>query len=107
LPRMETDISLQRGSRNLIVEAKYYQNTLAQRFDTSKLHSANLYQLMTYLNQAECAAGETLEGMLIYPRVDRGLREQYTIQGYNVTIVTVDLSQEWGEVKNELLSLFV
>jgi 5-methylcytosine-specific restriction enzyme subunit McrC len=107
LPRMETDISLRRGTKKLIVEAKYYQNTLAQRFDTAKFHSANLYQLMTYLNQARCAAGETLEGMLIYPRVDRGLRERYTIQGYAVGVVTVDLSQEWGEVKNELLSLFV
>jgi 5-methylcytosine-specific restriction enzyme subunit McrC len=105
LPGMETDISLQRGMHHLIIDAKYYQNTLTQRYETSKLHSANLYQLLTYLSNAERPAGTSLRGMLVYPRVDRPLREQYEIQGFGVTVVTVDLNQPWEKVREEIFGL--
>ncbi|MDP3842656.1 MAG: 5-methylcytosine-specific restriction endonuclease system specificity protein McrC [Oxalobacteraceae bacterium] len=105
LPRMETDISLQRGTQHLIIDAKYYQDTLTQRYDAAKVHSDNLYQLMSYLTNAKRPEGETLQGMLIYPRVDRTLREQYKIQGYGVMVATVDLNRDWKDVKGEIIEL--
>lgn len=105
LPRMETDISLSCGTRHLIVEAKYYQETLTERFGVEKFHSGNIYQLMSYLTNAVREEGNVLEGLLIYPRVNRTLRERYRIQGYDVTVATVDLNQDWPEIKKEICGL--
>lgn len=105
LPRMETDISLSRGMRHVIIEAKYYQETLAERFGVGKFHSGNMYQLMSYLTNAIRPDGAVLEGMLIYPKVSRTLRESYRIQGFGVTVATVDLSQDWQEIKREIIDL--
>lgn len=105
LPKMETDISMRRGTENVIVEVKYYQDTLARRYDAEKIHSENLYQLMSYLSNAKRPIGESLRGMLIYPRVNRTLRERYIIQGFGVTVATVDLNAEWRSVKAEIVDL--
>ena len=105
LPRMETDISLQRDSRHVIIDAKYYQDTLTQRYDTAKVRSDNLYQLMSYLTNAKRSEDETLQGMLIYPRVERTLREEYKIQGYGILVATVDLSCDWKDVRDEIFDL--
>ena len=73
--------------------------------DSSKFHSANLYQLMSYLTNSQDAAAERSEGMLIYPRVDRTLRGKYVILGYPVTVATVDLSAELADIRGEILQL--
>jgi 5-methylcytosine-specific restriction enzyme subunit McrC len=105
LPRMETDISLSRGAQHLIIEAKYYQRTLAERFGVEKFHSGNMYQLMSYLTNAVRPDGSVLAGMLIYPKVGRALRETYRIQGFEVTIATLDLDQDWQIIKQEIIEL--
>ncbi len=102
---METDISLNRPGRHVIIDAKYYQNTLTTYYDTNKVHAVNLYQLMSYLSNVHVKAGDELSGMLIYPRVDRTLRERYTIQGYPISVCTVDLNQDWRTIKAELIGL--
>ena len=105
LPSMNTDISVTRGGARLIIDAKYYANALSSYWDTSKLHSHNLYQLMSYLTNYPSAENESLSGMLIYPRVDRNLRERYLVQGYPVSICTVDLNQHWKKVHEEIIEL--
>lgn len=107
LPRMETDISLSRGARHVIIEAKYYQETLAARFGVEKFHSGNIYQLMSYLTNAIRPDGAVLEGMLIYPKVSRVIRERYLIQGFGVTVATVDLNQDWQDIKKEIINLII
>ena len=86
LPRMETDISLRCGRDRVIIDAKYYQETLSHNYGVAKVHSANLYQLMSYLTNAERKPGDALSGMLIYPRIDRTVRETYKIQGFVVRV---------------------
>lgn len=107
LPKMRTDIVLRRGSDCRIVDAKYYQQTTSRYYDTEKLHSANLYQLLSYVSNAHARERGTVSGMLLYPRVERTLRERYTIRGHEIRISTVDLSAEWRDVRRELLELFV
>jgi hypothetical protein len=64
--------------REVTVELGYRQ-TLGSFFDAEKIHSANLYQMSSYLMNAPAAGGFEAPGMLIYPKVDRVLREQYEI----------------------------
>jgi 5-methylcytosine-specific restriction enzyme subunit McrC len=107
LPRMETDISLRRPGSRLIIDAKYYQSTLADYYDAPKFHSDNLYQLLSYVTNAEPTDRETIAGMLIYPRVDRTRRENYEIQGHPVLIRTLDLNQDWRSVERELRDIVI
>jgi 5-methylcytosine-specific restriction enzyme subunit McrC len=107
LPRMRTDISLRQGSRHRIVDAKYYQQTLAHHHETEKIRNAHLYQLLSYLSNTRARWPEQqVSGMLLYPRVDRTLRERYIIQGMSVDVCTVDLQADWSAIRDELKRLF-
>jgi 5-methylcytosine-specific restriction enzyme subunit McrC len=107
LPSMETDISIRNAERTLIIDAKYYKETLTNYFGTERVHSANLYQLFAYLKNIEHRedTNKILEGMLLYPVVTQHLRLEYQIHGHRVRICTVDLAAHWSEIREELLAL--
>lgn len=106
LPRMETDISITRGNKHIIIDAKYYQNTLTERFGTQKVHAGNLFQMWAYLTNVQQPTGTCVGGMLVYPRVDQTLRCQFLIQDYPLTVATIDLAQPWENIHAELSELF-
>jgi 5-methylcytosine-specific restriction enzyme subunit McrC len=106
LPRMQTDISLARPGRYLVVDAKYYRKALQTNYNVDKVRNENLYQLLSYILNAPQRADMPAEGMLLYPRVNRSLRERYEILGREISICTVDLSQSWMEIDRELKELF-
>lgn len=106
LPRMETDMVLRQGNQCLIVDAKYYHKTMISRFGSEKFHIENFYQLMSYLSNYEVRPGEIASGMLIYPKVNRPLSERYCIQGFDVSLRTVDLNQPWPNIHKDLMSIF-
>ncbi|MDG1418668.1 MAG: hypothetical protein P8P99_12770 [Maricaulis sp.] len=106
LPVMKTDITLRGEKRTIIADAKYYKEALAGGRYGSKLRSAHLYQLSTYLaHEALRDPGADLSGMLIYPAIGRQLRHEYDLLGRSVMIASVDLSAEWSEIHDELLGL--
>jgi 5-methylcytosine-specific restriction enzyme subunit McrC len=110
LPAMITDIYLKAPVRRIIIDTKYYANSLqrSQNGGTS-YHSGNLYQLFAYLKNAAATdeAFATCEGMLLYPQAQGALQESYLIQGHRVTIATVDLAQSWQKISEDLLDLVV
>lgn len=107
LPTMETDISVRSNSRTLIIDAKYYKDTLTSYYEASRIHSANLYQLFAYLKNMEGRDGpdSQAEGMLLYPVVDREVRLDYQISGHRVRICTVNLAADWTDIRDELIGL--
>lgn len=109
LPSMETDISVRSDKKTLIIDAKYYSQTLQGYYDSKTFHSANLYQVMAYLKALERNEGNdaVADGMLLYPVVDRKLREVYKIEGHQVHFCTLDLSKDWREIEGELNELVV
>lgn len=104
LPRMQTDISIRRGFVKVIIDAKYYGKTMSNYYETEKFHSANLYQLLSYLSNSH-SEGEQTSGMLIYPQVEKPLREKYKIMGYEISLVTLNLDQSWENIHKDLTSL--
>jgi 5-methylcytosine-specific restriction enzyme subunit McrC len=46
---MKTDITLRSSTRTVVIEAKYYRETLTRRYSKETLRSDNLYQLFAYL----------------------------------------------------------
>lgn len=102
LPKMQTDISIKINNRKLIIDAKYYKETLQKYYDSEKIHSQNLYQLFAYLKNQE---NELADGILIYPTVQKSLSLTYTHEGHTIRIETINLNQDWRGVKTDLLRI--
>ena len=106
LPRMITDITLRSQESTIVADAKYYSDFLAGGQRAPKAHSANLYQLLTYLNHIYIREPEKLvSGLLVYPAADRTGRLEYRLLDIPVTVATVDLGAEWPNIHRELLGL--
>jgi 5-methylcytosine-specific restriction enzyme subunit McrC len=105
LPVMETDTSIQKDGRKIIVDTKYYKQVLcSKRIDsTKKLISWHLYQLFAYLSNEK--SGLECDGMLLYPVVDKRHRYDYSIKGHKLMVRTIDLSQNWRKIENDLHEL--
>jgi len=107
LPRMATDVVLESDDRAIIIDAKFYTKTLQSHHGTQSYHSANLYQLFTYLKNAE-AKGKSYaeaEGILLYPTVSYPLDDAVQIQGHRIRVCTLNLAQTWKEIEQDLRRL--
>ena len=109
LPKMETDISLKSESRKIIIDTKYYKETLKGNFDTEKIHSGNLYQLFAYLKNVEVKdeLSRKCEGILLYPTVDKDIKLEYQIEDHKLSIRTINLNQHWTKIDKDLKQLIV
>ena len=107
LPEMRTDVCLVAPGRKLVVDTNYYSQTLGGYYDAKKLHASHLYQLCAYLRNLSLRddPGRSLEGMLLYPTIDRELDLRYVIHGYPLRVATIDLTRDWAEIHNRLLDL--
>lgn len=80
LPAMKTDITLERGSRVLIIDTKWYASTTGGMHG-GKVHSQNLYQFFSYVRNKDAGfAGEPHEvaGMPLYARTRQCLQPDVT-----------------------------
>lgn len=104
LPQMNTDISVYQQERILIIDTKFYSETLSYNYDKHSIHSANLYQLFAYLENFE-SDGRKLDGMLLYPVVDREIDEDYSYKDHKVMIRTIDLDENWRSIDKRLRAI--
>ena len=104
LPMMQTDISVVKNRQKIIIDTKYYQNTLSDHRGAKRIHSDHLYQILSYLTNAQ-TPGESIEGILLYPFVDKTLKERYRILGINIRVETLNLAQPWNLLHNDLMQL--
>lgn len=107
LPIMQTDISLESEIKKIIIEAKYYKETLKIHYDREKINSSNLYQLSAYLGNIELKGGlnKNCEGILVYPTVDKSLNLKYKIGEHILKIKTINLNQPWQDIHNDLINI--
>jgi hypothetical protein len=73
----------------------------------SSLHSENLYQMFSYLKNAEALGGpyRYAEGILLYPTVGDPIAFGADIQGHHVRVCTVNLDQPWQIIRSDLLAV--
>ena len=107
LPVMQSDIMLQRDDRVLIVDAKYYEHSMQVQFNKHTLHSANLYQIFTYVKNKEYELREkdhTVSGMLLYAKTDEEIypNNVYQMSGNQITVRTLDLNLPFTEIAEQL-----
>ena len=107
LPKMQSDIMLSQGNRVLIIDAKYYAHTMQTHYDVSTLHSNNLYQIFTYVKNKDAEFGalpHEVSGMLLYARTDEQIQPNnvYYMSGNRMSVRTLDLNQDFLEIKAQL-----
>ena len=109
LPIMQTDIVLQHMEKTLIIDTKFHTKNMAKRFEDGKAKqkSANLYQIFAYVNNWMQHNNEVVSGMLMYAETvaDEQPNHHYEINGKSISIVTVNLNQEFELIHNDLISL--
>ena len=104
LPKMKTDITLQKGEKTLIIDAKYYSHTMQHHFDSNTFHSANMYQIFTYVKNFDKEQTGNVSGMLLYARTNEAIQpdNDYVIGGNKISVKTLDLNCDFGVIKGQL-----
>ncbi|OFO32175.1 hypothetical protein HMPREF3048_03450 [Corynebacterium sp. HMSC075D04] len=107
LPAMRTDITLSDGSSMLIIDTKYYGSSMqVSHYGRETIHSGNLYQIHTYVNNA-AALGRDVSGLLLYARTDGPVQPDLdaVIGGHRIGATTLDLTKPWSLLREELDAL--
>ena len=106
LPVMQTDITLRRGQHTLIIDAKFYAHNTQGHFGVHTVHSANLYQIFTYVKNEQARLGHSHEvsGMLLYACTDEGAQPggSYRMSGSRIGVRTLDLNRDFSEIVAQL-----
>lgn len=104
LPRMETDITLENDKEKIIIDAKFYRETMTLNYDKEKIKSANLYQLFSYLlNQRDGSTkAQNATGILLYPTIETDYNLNFKYNEHKIQIRTVNLNSNWRNISLRL-----
>ena len=104
LPQMETDITLENDSEKIIIDAKFYRETMTVNYDKERIKSANLYQLFSYLLNQQDSSSKTqnAKGILLYPTIETEYNLNFKYYNHNIQIRTVNLNSNWRMISSRL-----
>lgn len=107
LPSMKSDITLTNKKRNkvLIIDAKFYSQSLQKRFEKFSIHSGNLYQIFTYVkNKSFTCSDKEVSGLLLYAKTDHELqpKAKFKMSGNDIYVDNLDLSTDFSLIKEKL-----
>ena len=104
LPVMQTDIFLRYNEKILILDAKYYGQTLQTCFNRQTLHSSNLYQIFTYVKNQDKDNTGNVAGMLVYAKIMEKITPDciFNMGGNQIGATTLDLNQEFKIIAKKL-----
>ena len=110
LPIMQSDIMLSKENQVLIIDAKYYKNTMQTQFEKQTLHSGNLYQIFTYVKNKEAELEDKqheVAGMLMYAKTDEDIvpDNKYSMSGNKIYVRTLDLNCDFLTIREQLDSI--
>ena len=107
LPEMKTDITLQKDSKILIIDAKYYGQEMQSYHDSDKIRSGHLYQIFAYVKNKSWElkdAGVAVSGMLLYAKSDADVTidKKYSMSGNLISVKNLDLNVPFDELRKPL-----
>lgn len=104
LPAMQSDIVLHRGDQSLVIDTKYYSHAMQYHFDKPTIHSANLYQIFTYVKNLDVKDTGNVSGLLLYAKTDEDITPDLSASfGKNhIRVRTLDLNQEFSGIASQL-----
>jgi len=104
LPEMRTDVLLESAAQRVVIETKFYPEPLAERYESRKLRSPHLYQLLTYLSQLGATPGPRPAGVLLYAG-SAAPNLELAIGRATLWVRNLDLGQEWPRIHENLVAL--
>lgn len=108
LPRMKSDIMLEYKGKTLIIDAKYYGESLQTNtmYGNKTVHSNNLYQIYAYVKNKDIDKQGTVSGMLLYARTDgENPDNEYRLAGNKISVKTLDLQCDFAFICSQLDSI--
>lgn len=104
LPVMQSDIMLKYKGKVLIIDAKYYSRTTQSQYNVNTIHSANLYQIFTYVKNLDTKNTGAVSGLLLYAKTDELIlpNNQYKIGGNPIAVKTLDLDCDFSKIREQL-----
>jgi len=106
LPKMQTDITLYRGKRKLIIDAKCYNDMYQKNsmFDKDTFRSNHLYQIFTYVKNEDKNNTGDVSGLLMYVKTNNNEKQyvDYKMGNNKIIICNLDLSKTFEFVEKQL-----
>lgn len=105
LPLMRTDVTLRNRGRTLIIDAKYYSQSMQTgAWGKATVHSTNLYQIFSYVKNEDTQRDGSVSGLLLYARTNAVEQPDLDVvlQGNRIGARTLDLNQPWEYVRAQL-----
>ena len=104
LPGMHSDITLRHEGLTLIIDAKFYKHSLAGYMDKQMLHSANLYQIFTYVKNEDKTGSGKVSGLLLYARTTEETEPflSVTMGGNLIEVRSLDLNRSFKDISAAL-----
>ena len=104
LPGMHSDIMLRHEGLTLIIDAKFYKHSLASYMDKQMLHSANLYQIFTYVKNEDKTGSGKVSGLLLYARTTEETEPflSVTMGGNRIEVRSLDLNRSFRDISAAL-----
>jgi 5-methylcytosine-specific restriction enzyme subunit McrC len=104
LPIMETDITLENNEEKIIIDAKFYRETMNLNYDREKIKSNNLYQLFSYLLNQQDGNMKTQNatGILLYPTITKDYDLEFQYKNHKIKIMTLNLNSNWRNISSRL-----
>ena len=114
LPKMNMDTLIKSDDETIVMDTKYYKEYFSTYYEKDTFISANMYQMMAYLNNINVI--NNLRGILLYPlpKDANPINEIYNVkvvsedQGMvdaKIQFVTIDLSKDWRDITFDLLNI--
>ena len=107
LPKMQPDILLTIGRRTLIIDTKYYSESLQHNFETNKIHSEHLNQIYVYVDGYDKDKTGLVDGMLLYAKTEEEHVPDGQVKyatGNTFYFRTLDLNKPFEDIERQLAS---
>lgn len=108
LPAMRTDVTLSSETGTLIIDTKYYGSSMqVSQFGKRTLHSANLYQLQSYVRNLAPLQPQPVSGLLLYAKTAGPTQPELDVRlgGHRMGATTLDLAVPWPHLHMQLEQL--
>jgi 5-methylcytosine-specific restriction enzyme subunit McrC len=106
LPTMQTDVTLKRPGRWIVIDAKYTPQPLQRHpHGSPTLRSDHLYQMFAYVKNLPISADTALDGLLLYPLGLHSLDWTCGLPGCRLRVYTINLNQHWRLIRRDLLAI--
>lgn len=104
VPIMNTDICLENRRSKIIIDTKFYNQTMTSNYGKERINSLNLYQLFAYLLNQETNDPKTQNctGILLYPTTSQEYNLQLKYKNHNIFIKTINLNSHWPAIEQRL-----